>query len=188
MSNSHEENPWVTHSRKTTYKNPWIEVVESQVTNPNGGQGIYGVVKFQHLAIGIIPIDEEDHTWLVGQYRYAQDRFEWEIPEGGGKLDVDPVESAKRELLEETGITAQSFELILNDFQTSNSVCNEVGKIYAARELSLGQAQPEETEQLVIQRLPLTEAFKMVHRGEIRDSLSVAGLLKLEVESLRSGS
>tara|TARA_R110002096_G_scaffold403766_2_gene601298 strand:- start:2397 stop:2957 length:561 start_codon:yes stop_codon:yes gene_type:complete len=180
-----DENPWKTHSDKTVYENPWIKVVENQVTNPNGGRGIYGVVHFQHIAIGVIPVDEEDHTWLVGQYRYAQNRFEWEIPEGGGKPDVDPVESARRELREETGILAKDFELILTDFQTSNSVCNEVGQIFIARDLTHHAPEPEETEQLFVKRLPLTDAFEMVHRGEIRDSMSVAGLLKLEVRMLR---
>lgn len=167
------------------YKNPWIEVIENQVTNPNGGEGIYGVIHFQNLAIGIIPIDDEDHTWLVGQYRYALGCYEWEIPEGGGDPLIEPLESAKRELLEETGIVAERFEILIDGFQTSNSVCNERGYIYVAMGLSFREPEPDETEQLTIRRLPLEEAFAMVDRGEIRDSMSIAGLLKLRVERLR---
>src|SRR5690349_13764017 len=104
-----EENPWTTLSEKEVYDNPWINVTEYQVINPSGGRGIYGKVHFKNYAIGILPLDEELNTWLVGQYRYTIDQYSWEIPEGGGPLNISPLESAKRELLEETGLTASDW-------------------------------------------------------------------------------
>ena len=92
---------------KRIYDNPWIGVTEYDVLNPSGGKGIYGKVFFKNLAIGAVPLDGDGYTWLVGQYRFPLDRYSWEIPEGGGDVREAPVESAKRELLEETGLVAQ---------------------------------------------------------------------------------
>ncbi|MEM6723516.1 MAG: NUDIX hydrolase, partial [Bacteroidota bacterium] len=103
------ENPWTKLSEALQYDNPWIRITEHQVLNPNGNPGIYGVVHFKNVAIGIVPLDEEYNTWLVGQYRYTLEQYSWEIPEGGGPLGTDPLKSAKRELLEETGITAKEW-------------------------------------------------------------------------------
>src|SRR5688572_31918894 len=107
------KNPWTTISEEVKYENPWIKVEEHQVLNPAGKPGIYGKVHYKHIAIGIIPIDEENNTWIVGQYRYPLLAYSWEIIEGGGKIGVDPVESAKRELLEEAGIIAEEWELLI---------------------------------------------------------------------------
>ncbi|MDJ1494875.1 NUDIX hydrolase [Cytophagaceae bacterium DM2B3-1] len=171
------ENPWKTLSTKEIYTNPWIQVTESQVVNPGGGNGIYGVVHFKNKAIGIVPVDEEGYTWLVGQYRYPLNEYSWEIPEGGGPLNEDPLESAKRELKEETGFTASQWTLI-SRIHTSNSVCNEEGFIYMAQQLTAGETQPEETEDLILRRVHLSEAVEMVMQNQITDSLSIAGLLK----------
>ncbi|SKB67774.1 NUDIX domain-containing protein [Daejeonella lutea] len=173
-------NPWKTLSEKSIYDNPWISLTEYQVINPGGGKGIYGKVHFKNLAIGIIVLDEQNNTWLVGQYRYAPDHFTWEIPEGGGSLHVDPLISAKRELLEETGITAANWTEIQR-MHLSNSVSDELAIIYLARDLSFGEANPEESEQLTLRKLPFTEAFNLVINGEITDSLSVAAFLKVKV-------
>lgn len=172
------KNPWTKLSSKQIYDNPWINLKEDQVLTPSGSNGIYGCVSFKNLAIGIIPIDEDMNTWLVGQYRYTLDQYSWEIPMGGGALDTDPLQSAKRELKEETGIMAQKWELLLN-IHTSNSVTNEKGFVYTATELSYGTTEFDETEVLEIKKLPLKEAINMAMNGAITDSLSLAGLLKI---------
>ena len=171
------KNPWQTVSIERIYDNPWIAVSHRDVINPSGNKGIYGVVHFKNLAIGIVPLDEQGNTWLVGQYRYTIDQYSWEIPEGGCPLGTDPLASAQRELLEETGITAGKWEKIL-DFHTSNSVTDEAGMVFLARELSFGPSQPEETEKLEVRKLPFSEAVKMVESGEITDSLSIMALLR----------
>jgi len=173
------KNPWTTKETREVYKNPWIRVTESDVLNPSGNPGIYGVVHFVHTAVGAVPLAEDGTTWLVGQYRYTLDKYSWEIPEGGGKPDEDPLECAKRELLEETGITAANWEPLLTGTQPSNSVSDEVGFVYIARDLTIGEAEPEDCEDLQLKRLPLSEAIDMAMRNEIQDALSVAALLKM---------
>ena len=175
-----DKNPWTILSSEEKYDNPWINVVEHQVLNPNGGKGIYGKVHFKNLAIGIIPVFENGDTILVGQYRFPLNAYSWEIPEGGGKIGVEPLESAKRELLEETGLSASRWTTVL-EMHLSNSVSDELAIIYLAEELIQGEAMPEETEQLQLKRVPLTQAFEMVMKGEITDSMSVAALLKLKI-------
>lgn len=160
------------------YDNPWIQVTEFQVVNPSGGPGIYGVVHFKNLAIGMVPLDEQGHLWLVGQYRYPLQAYSWEIPEGGGPLDVDPLLSAQRELLEETGIRATHWQLILT-MHLSNSVSDEKALIYLATGLSYHDSQPEETEQLQLRKVKLEEAYEEVLQGKITDSISVAAILRL---------
>ena len=172
-------NPWKQQSSKLVFENPWLTLHEDEVINPGGGISHYGKINFKNIAIGIIPLDEDNNTWLVGQYRYVPDCYSWEIPMGGGPLDIDPLESAKRELKEETGLVAKDWQELLK-LHTSNSVTDERGIVYIARELSQGETAFEETEELLIQKLPLEEAIDRVLRGEITDSISVGGLLKLK--------
>ncbi|TNE49820.1 MAG: NUDIX hydrolase [Bacteroidetes bacterium] len=178
--------PWTTLRICQVYDNPWIEVTHRDVLNPSGGNGIYGVVRFKHVAVGIVPVDAEGYTWLVGQFRYTLGRYSWEIPEGGAPLNTPPLESAKRELLEETGIQAKKWMQLL-ELHLSNSVTTEYGVAYVAQDLEFHSAQPEETEELQLRRIPLETAFEMVLRGEITDALSVAALLKTK-ELLRLGN
>lgn len=174
-----ENNPWTTLNSRVAYDNPWIRVREDQVINPSGGPGIYGVVEYKHRAVGVIPIDDAGHTWLVGQYRYTHHSYEWEIPEGGCAEGEELLDSAKRELLEETGIIASQYELILEDIQLSNSTSDEVAFIYVARGLRFSPAQPEATERITVKRVALEEAIEMARDGTIRDGMSVMGLLWL---------
>ena len=174
-----EKNPWQRTRTRVVYDNPWITVHHEDVITPGGSVGIYGRVQFKNLAVGIIPLDAEEHTWLVGQYRYTLDAYSWEIPEGGSPEGVDPRDSAQRELKEETGLIGEQWEEILT-LHTSNSVCDEKAIIYLARSLSQGKSSPEDTEDLKVMRLPFTEVVAMVHRGEITDAMSVAGILRLQ--------
>ncbi|WP_216688284.1 NUDIX domain-containing protein [Hymenobacter siberiensis] len=172
-------NPWHTVSSEIKYHNPWISVREDQVQTPGGGQGIYGVVTMKNKALGIVPVDAEGNTWLVGQYRYPLNEYSWEIPMGGGLVELDVLESAQRELKEETGLTAARWTRIAR-LHTSNSVTDEEGFVYLAEELTQGELEPEETEDLRLWKLPLAEAIRMVMDDRITDGISVAGLLKAE--------
>ena len=172
-------NPWRTLSTEVKYHNPWISVREDQVLNPGGGRGIYGVVSMKNKALGIVPVDADGNTWLVGQYRYPLNEYSWEIPMGGGLLEHDILESAQRELMEETGLTAARWTRIAR-LHTSNSVTDEEGFVYLAEGLTAGEVEPEETEDLRLWKLPLAEAIRMVMDDRITDGVSVAGLLKAE--------
>jgi 8-oxo-dGTP pyrophosphatase MutT (NUDIX family) len=174
------ENPWQTLNAKPVYENPWIQVTEYDVINPSGGKGIYGKVRFKNRAIGVLPLDEHFYTYLVGQFRYTIDQYSWEIPEGGGEMEEDPVDSAKRELAEETGLIASEWS-VLQHVHLSNSVSDEFGIVYLARGLRAGPSSPEETEQLQIVKIPFSEAYRMVEENKITDSLSVAAILKVQL-------
>jgi len=185
MHNS-QENPWKITAEKEIYDNPWINLTEYQVINPSGNPGIYGKVHFKNLAIGVLPLDGEMNTYLVGQYRFPLNQYSWEMPEGGGHLQTNPLESAKRELLEETGLKAHNWTELLR-LHLSNSVSDEYSITYLARELEQFEPEPEETEQLVTRKLPFNEAYKMVKDGLITDSMTVAAILKLRLLLIENG-
>lgn len=178
-----QPNPWQTLATREAYANPWIRVREDQVLTPSGTPGIYGVVEYKNRAVGVIPVDHEGYTWLVGQWRYCHERYEWEIPEGGCPAGEAPADAARRELLEETGIMAENLHPLLTDVQLSNSTSNELCDIFIATGLSHTQAEPEDTEQIEILRLPLDEAIRMALDGRIRDSVSILGLLALRASA-----
>ncbi len=173
------KNPWTTLSKKSVYGNPWIEVSHREVLNPSGGNGIYGVVHFKNIAVGVIPLDENLNTWIVGQYRYTLNKYSWENPQGGAIIGTEPLEGAKRELLEETGLTAKKWTPILEG-HTSNSVTDECAITYLAQDLTIGEAEPEETEDLVLRKLPFQEVFEMALKGEITDLFAVSSIFKLQ--------
>ena len=170
-------NPWTKLSSEVKYENTWIKVIEDKVKNPAGNDGIYGVVHFKGIAVAVIPLDENNNTWIVGQYRYPLDSYEWEIVEGGCPVGTSTLETAKKELLEEAGLQAEEFELIL-EMQLSNSCTDEVSCTYIARGITYVGEQPEDDELFVIRKLPFEEVYQMVMRGEIRDGLSVGSIFK----------
>jgi 8-oxo-dGTP pyrophosphatase MutT (NUDIX family) len=171
-------NPWRRQTRRVAYENAWITVYEDQVIRPDGQPGIYGVVHYKNLAVGIVAIDAEDRVLLVGQYRYTLDLYSWEIPEGGGGKDESPIDAARRELLEETGYTARHWQEILRA-HLSNSVSDEEAVCFLATDLESGAPRPEGTEELQVRWVPLAEALAMVDRGEITDALAVMGLQRI---------
>lgn len=173
------QNDWQILGEKKIYDNKWIGLTEYDVINPGGGRGIYGKVHFKNTAIGVLVLDEALNTYLVGQFRFTLGAYSWEIPEGGCPINSDPLEGGKRELLEETGLVASDWTELFR-MHLSNSVSDELGITYLARELQQEKAEPEETENLMIKKIPFAEAFEMVQRGEITDSMSVAAIYKVQ--------
>jgi 8-oxo-dGTP pyrophosphatase MutT (NUDIX family) len=169
-------NPWTTLGSRPIYENPWISVREDQVLRPDGKPGIYGVVHFKGRAVGVLPVDDAGGIWLVGQHRYTLNQYSWEIPEGGGPEGESPEETARRELREETGLSAGRLELLAVS-HLSNSVSDEVAYIFRATQLTPGPSEPEGTERLQVRHVPWEEARAMLQRGEITDSMSVIALL-----------
>jgi len=168
--------PWVRRESRAIYANPWISVREDAVLRPDGRPGIYGVVEFRNQATGIVAIDEQGRTPLVGQWRYPLGAWSWEIPEGGAPRDEDPLDAARRELAEETGLRADTWEPLLVS-HLSNCVTDEIAYIYLARDLVHGTARPDDDERLEVVWVPLDEAVRRVRTGEITDAVSQLGLL-----------
>jgi ADP-ribose pyrophosphatase len=167
--------PWRRHTRRIAYDNAWIQVLHDEVTRPDGQPGVYGVVHFRNRAVGVVAIDDQDRVALVGQQRYTLDRYSWEIPEGGVPFDEDPLEGARRELREETGLDASDWREI-GRIELSNSVTDEIGLFYLASGLTQGEAAPEATEDLRLRWVPFAEVIAMIDRDELPDALTQLAL------------
>jgi 8-oxo-dGTP pyrophosphatase MutT (NUDIX family) len=175
-----QHNPWTILSQEEKYDNKWINVTQYDVINPSGGKGIYGKLHYKNIAMGIVALDDEMNTYIVGQYRFVLNQYSWEIPEGGCPIDEEQLAAAHRELLEETGLKAKNWKRIL-EMYLSNSVGDEFCAVYVATGLSQHNAMPEETEQIVVKKLPFEEVYKMVKDGVITDAVSVAAIQKVKL-------
>ena len=179
--------PWRIRGKETAFENPWIKIVDHDVIHPDGSDGEYGVVHFKNIAIGIMPFDKDGNITLVGQHRFPFDAYSWELPEGGGPLEIDPLASAKRELVEETGQTAKEWAPLCA-FDVSNSVTDERAECFFAWDLEQGAAAPEASEELTIRRVRFNELLDLVLNGEIRDSLTVTMTLSAHAKALRGAA
>ena len=158
-----------------------MKVLEDEVVNPGGGKNLYGHVHFKTRAVAIIPLDKDNNTWLVGQDRYTLGEWSWELPMGGAPLGEDPLEGAKRELQEETGLTAGKWTELMR-LHTSNSITDEEGFVFIARELTEGDTAFDEQEVLEVRKLPLTDVVEMIRNQEMTDAMSVAAILRVYLE------
>ncbi len=172
---------FVRRERRVAYENPWITVWHDEVDRPDGSPGIYGVVHFANLAVGVVAIDADDRTVLVGQHRYTLDEWSWEIPEGGVPVGETALGGAQRELQEETGVTAATWRE-LGRVSLSNSISDERAVLLVATDLAHGEASPEPTEVLEIRWVPFAEAVAMSLDGRITDVMSVAAIQRVALE------
>ncbi len=172
--------PWTRRSRRVAYENPWITVWHDEVTRPDGAPGIYGVVHFANSAAGVLAIDDDDRVLLVGQHRYTLDDYSWEIPEGGVPAGESALDGARRELLEETGVSAADWREIAR-LHLSNSVSDESAVLFLATGLSSGEASPEGTEDITLRWLPFAEVLAMTLDGRITDAMTIIAVGRLAI-------
>lgn len=179
MNDTWEEDgdPWIVKGRTRPFENEWFAIDRNEVVRPDGDAGTYTVVRIRRLAVGVLPIEPDGMVHLVGQWRFPLDRYSWEMPEGGAEPGEDPIECAKRELEEETGLTAGRYEPVL-EMDLSNSLTDERGVAYLAFDLRPGVAKPEGTEVLKRRRAHFTEVLERVADGRIRDAMTVATVLR----------
>ncbi|RLV51141.1 NUDIX hydrolase [Nocardioides mangrovicus] len=167
--------PWRTTSSRTVYRNPWIRVREDEVVHPDGRAGIYGVVELP-VAVFVVALTEADEVVLVEMHRYTTGPS-LEVPAGGSE-GQDPLLAAQRELREETGLQASSWEQI-GTMQALNGIADAPEVVFLARGLSAAEEGAEQAEEGItaVRRVPWTETMDLVSRGVIGDGESIASLM-----------
>lgn len=171
--------PWKPGVERLAFESGWIRVIEQTAIAPTGRPSPYGLVRFKNLAVAVLPIHEDGTIVLVGQHRFPLGDYSWELPEGGAPLDENPLEGAKRELAEETGLAAADWREVMRT-QLSNSVTDERMIGYIALGLSAATAEhaADETEAIALARVPFREALDAAIAGHLPDMLTVAMLLR----------
>ncbi len=169
--------PWHTIGAREVYRNPWLRVTEYAVIRPDGQPGIYGVVDPGDNVV-VAALDDGERIWLVGDFLYPVQQFQWVVPSGKVEDGEDPQSAARRELAEEVGARAREW-VALGSYDLSNGISTQASHLYLARDLELGAPAPEGTEQLSRRLLPLEEAYALCLRGEIRDAPSALAIWRV---------
>ncbi len=174
-----KDHPYTTKSTKVVYKNPWIKVREDAVVLPNGKDGIYGVME-SNDSVMIAVLNAKNELYLIDAYSYPSQSWNWELPGGGGDGE-EAVIASKRELAEETGIIAETWEL-LGKTRVCNGLMTERQSTYLARNLTMtGQKDKEDS---AIIRAGKFYALDVIHRmitdGTINDNQTLTGVYLVE--------
>lgn len=176
--------PWTIRATRPVYDNPWLTLIENDITHANGKPGLYTIVHVKRVATGVVALDRDGHVFLVGQHRFPLKAYSWELPEGGCEPGEEPAAAIRRELKEEAGVTARTWRHILT-LHLSNMLLDEVAHGYLATDLEVGAPEPEEVEVLRLRRVPFGDAIEMIVRGEITDAITVALLLRVKLMASR---
>lgn len=168
------DNPWTVKSTKIVYENPWMKIREDAVITPTGQDGIYGVLE-SHDSVMVAVLNNDSELYLVRTFRYPDASWNWELPGGGGDQQ-DPLTASKRELEEETGIIATSWEK-LGKTTVCNGFMTEKMTVYLAHDLSFGGIKEISDEQIDTARFfSMSDVNTMVKNGEINDCQSITAI------------
>lgn len=168
-------------SSKQAYRGPVFWITTDEVLEPSGVRVRRDIVRHSGSVV-VLAVDERSggrRVLLEKQYRHAAGKFLYELPAGRIDQGESELKAAKRELLEETGYSARSWNRILR-FWASPGFVAEAMSVYLARDLQPGAAQPEDDEVIEIKFVSLPEATRMVTNGTIQDAKTIAGVLWLE--------
>jgi ADP-ribose pyrophosphatase len=167
--------PFKVLSSRIVWSCPWYRVRQDDILTPDGQPGVYNVVE-KAEAVWVIPVTCDGYLAMVYQYRYTVDDWCWEIPAGSVKKEHSLEMTAIEELHEEVGGSAGELEYI-GRFYLANGICNEVGHIYLATGVILGETHHEAAEVIRVHRKPIAEALRMAREGLISDGPTALALL-----------
>lgn len=169
--------PWKIKKSQEKYKNPWMKVREDKVIQPNGKEGVFGVVEMLNGAC-ILPLDDDGCVYLINQFRYTIEKNSIEVAGGSINKGEEILETAKRELKEETGIMADEW-IFLGTIYPMTTAVKSSSALYLARKLQFVKATPEGTEQIKVLKVKLEEALNMVMNERINHGPSCVLILKV---------
>lgn len=171
--------PWKIKLTKEVYKNPWMKVREDQVIQPNGEDGIHGVVEIQP-GISIIPVDEDKNLYLIEEFKYALEEYSIEAIGGGiDQEDSLPKQAAQRELKEETGIEAKEIKN-LGRYDPITELIDSPQFLFLAKDLKFGKQNLEVSEEIEVKKIHLDKAIEMVMNSEITEGKTCSLILKID--------
>ena len=168
-------------ARTIGYRGKVYTIVADKVREPKGVVALREIIR-HHGSVVVLAVDDSvspPRVLLERQYRYAADDYLWELPAGHIDPGEEPALAAKRELLEETGLTARRWKHALH-FYVSPGILDETMDVYLATHLTRGKAQPEDDERIQTRFFTLPAALKMAHSGSIRDAKTLASLFWLD--------
>lgn len=168
-------------SRKIGYRGKVYTIVADQVREPKGVVALREIIR-HHGSVVVLAVDNSSsppRVLLERQYRYAADDYLWELPAGHIDAGEVPAHAARRELLEETGLSAKRWKRALR-FYVSPGILDETMEVFLATGLTHGKAQPEEDERIQTRFFPLPAALKMAYNGTIRDAKTLVSLFWLD--------
>ena len=173
------KNPFTVNSSKAVYKNPWIRVREDKITRPDGSNGIYGVVETND-SVMIAAVNDKNEIYIIHSYSYPAQKWHWELP--GGSSDGDNLTAAsKRELAEETGIIAETWQQ-LGLVRPMDGLMPEKMAILLATDLTLQSKPPADDEELIDEGkfASLEEIHSLIEDGDMDEGQSITALFFIE--------
>ena len=159
-----------------------LHVRRDTVLLPNGHQSTREVVDHPG-GVCVLALDDQERVLVVSQFRYPYGEVLRELPAGKLEYGEDPAQAAIRELREETGAVAGTFQP-LGELYPSPGYCGEIIRMYLARDLSFGNTDPDEDEFLGLERVPFSQLVEQVLSGEIKDAKTIAAVLKVKLLGL----
>lgn len=170
-----EHGPWKIKSTEQIYRDPFLELTLDKVVRPDGNDGQHVVVHIKH-GVCVLAMDDQQHVYLTDEFHYAVGRHSIEAVSGGIEPGEDPDLTAKRELQEEIGLEAESWEL-LGTVDPFTTIMESPTRMYLATGLTEVEPDPEGTEQIRRVRVSLERAVEMVKSGEITHAPSCVLIL-----------